>query len=245
VSNSLIEFKKVDFSYNKTPVLEGVSFSLEKGGYLGILGPNGSGKTTLLKLLLGDLPLKTGSIFLNGKNIKEIKNFSFVGYVPQQVWGADFRFPVSAEEMVFAGRIARMRLFSFFNQDDKTAIEKALEITGVKEYRKKRIDELSGGERQKVFIARALALEPDLLLLDEPFVGVDEVSQKNFYAFLRGLNENLKMTIVLVSHDVDETVQETKNILFLNKSVKYFGPSEDFNKALIKEIIHRHVEHYA
>lgn len=241
--NHIVNFDDVTFSYNKELALKGVSFSLKKGDYFAILGPNGSGKTTLLKIMLGIIFPNKGSIFLQGKKTREVKNFSFIGYVPQHVSQTKFQFPVSVREVVFSGRTPKSKIFSRFKKEDKLAVDKAMEVTGIKNYQEKKMDELSGGQKQKVFIARALAGEPLILVLDEPFAGVDSSSKADFYNLLQKLNRELKVTILLTSHDIDEVSKEAKNILFLNQSVIYCGPSESFDKKLVERFIHRHIIH--
>ena len=222
-----IELDNVSFSYGDTSVLEDLSFTVKKGDYLGIIGPNGGGKTTLLKLILGLLDPVSGTIKLFGKDHHDFKEKFRVGYVPQRATQADKGFPATVFEVVKSGRVARVGFFNSFTEKDIAIVEEALARAGVSRYRDTLIGNLSGGERQRVFIARALAGEPDILILDEPTVGVDIGAQKTFYDFLASLNKDQHLTIIFVSHDVDVVSRETKTLLCLNHNLVCHGTSTD------------------
>jgi len=228
--NPCIEAEDINFKYNGTTVLEGVSFSIKTGEYLGIIGPNGGGKTTLLKIILGLLSPDTGTVKIFGEDIKGFKGRNRIGYVPQRVTQADFFFPATVEEIIRSGRTARTGLFGRYKEEDQRAIERAMDITGTSEYRGRLISRLSGGERQRVFIARTLAGEPEILILDEPVVGVDIASQEKFYSFLTHLNKELGITIIFVSHDVGVIADEVNTVLCLNHRLICHGSPERFIK---------------
>ena len=149
-----------------------------------MIGPNGGGKTTLLRIILGLLKPDSGEVRILGMRVDEVKERYRIGYIPQKVTQAEFYFPASVEEIVMSGRTARAGLFKRYHQVDNQAITQAMEIAEITEYKSRLIGSLSGGERQRVFIARALAGEPEVLILDEPVVGVDIVSQEKFFDFL-------------------------------------------------------------
>lgn len=220
-----IEVKNISFSYGNSPVLENLSFSVKKGEYLGIIGPNGGGKTTLIKILLGLISPASGSIKLFGKDLRDFKEKYRIGYVPQRVIQADKNFPATVFEVVRSGRVPRLGFFNNFTKADDDAVSRALELAAVSKYRDTLIGNLSGGERQRVFIARALAGEPDILILDEPTVGVDIGTQKKFHEFLASLNKDQHLTIIFISHDVDMVSQETNTVLCLNHTLVCHGPS--------------------
>lgn len=225
VNTKYIEVDNVSFSYGDTPILENLSFSVKKGDYLGIIGPNGGGKTTLLNIILGLIHPTSGSIKLFGKDRHDFKEKYRIGYVPQRVAQADRTFPATVFEVVRSGRVPRLGFFNNFTKADTKAVEHAMELSGISKYRDVLIGNLSGGERQRAFIARALAGEPDILILDEPTVGVDIGAQKKFYEFLASLNRDQHLTIIFVSHDVDVISEETNTVLCLNHTLVCHGPS--------------------
>lgn len=234
----LIELENVSFSYETgTPVLEDLSFIVRKGDYLGIIGPNGGGKTTLIKIILGLLHPTEGVIKLFGIERHHFNDKHLIGYVPQRVTQTDKDFPATVFEVVRSGRISRIGLFKTFKENDQIAVERAMEISGIARYRDTLIGNLSGGERQRVFIARALAGEPEVLILDEPTVGVDIGAQKTFYEFLTSLNRDHNLTIIFISHDVDVISKEAKMVLCLNHNlVCHVLPQDLLDEHLLKRV---------
>ncbi len=218
-----IELNNLSFKYDDTPVLENLSFVVRKGEYLGIIGPNGGGKTTLLRIILGLLHPTNGSVRLFGKDHHDFKERFRIGYVPQRSTQADKGFPATVFEVIKSGRVPRLGFFLGFKKKDIDAVEHAMAVSGIARYRNTLVDKLSGGERQRVFIARALAGEPDILILDEPTVGVDIGAQKIFYEFLATLNRDHNLTIIFVSHDVDAISKEVKTVLCLNHNLVCHG----------------------
>ncbi|MDO8604642.1 MAG: metal ABC transporter ATP-binding protein [bacterium] len=242
-----IELDNVSFSYDKnTPVLENLSFTVRKGEYLGIIGPNGGGKTTLIKIILGLLHPTDGRVALFGKDRHDFKEKHRIGYVPQRVTQADKNFPATVLEVVRTGRTARLGFFQKFTEKDSVAVEHAMEISGISRYRDTLVGNLSGGERQRVFIARALASEPDVLILDEPTVGVDIGAQKVFYDFLASLNRDHNLTVIFISHDVDAVSQETKTVLCLNHNLVCHGlPHDLLNEHVLERLYGKHAKRVA
>lgn len=225
--DTLIELNNIGFKYDDTPVLEKLSFSIREGEYLGIIGPNGGGKTTLVKIILGLLKPTEGTVRIFGKDPYLLKEKYRIGYVPQKTVQDNKNFPATVFEVVRSGRVPRLGLFSGFSKKDIDAVEWAMEVSGIEKYRNTLIGKLSGGERQRVFIARALASDPDVLVLDEPTVGVDIGAQKKFYEFLAKLNTEHFLTILFVSHDVDVVSKEVKTVLCLNHNLVCHGKPED------------------
>lgn len=222
---SAIELNDVHFSYNGDPVLKGISFTVKKGEYAGIIGPNGGGKTTLLRVILGLTKPHAGSARLFGEPIASFKNWAKIGYLPQRAAHVDGRFPITVYEVVSQGRVAKAGLFKRFSSDDFAAIDKALLLNDISHLKNRLISDLSGGERQRVFIARALASKPEVLILDEPAAGVDVGSQSKFYRFLKDLNKEQRITIVFVSHDLDIIANEASQIICINRSLVCEGPT--------------------
>lgn len=227
VGETYIEVDNLSFSYGSAPVLENLSFTIKKGEYLGIIGPNGGGKTTLIKIILGLLHPTSGAVKIFGIDQHDFKEKYRIGYVPQRSMQDIKEFPATVFEVVRSGRIPRLGFFHWFKKKDIDAVERAMKIAGIDWYRNMLVGNLSGGERQRVFIARALASEPDILVLDEPTVGVDIGAQKKFYEFLGLLNREHKLTIIFISHDVDVVSQETTTVLCLNHNMVCHGLPQD------------------
>jgi zinc transport system ATP-binding protein len=223
LTEPIIELDDISFRYGPETVLENISLDFDRGGYDGIIGPNGGGKTTLLKVILGLLKPDSGKVRLFGRDINDFKEWSKIGYLAQKVTQMDARFPITVQEVVSQGRIARAGLFKKLSEADNKAIDTACEMSDVVRLKKRLISDLSGGERQRVFIARALASEPEVLLLDEPATGIDVGSQSRFYRFLKELNANHGMTILFVAHDIDILAHETSRLICINRRLVCAG----------------------
>ncbi|MFW6141102.1 MAG: metal ABC transporter ATP-binding protein [Candidatus Saliniplasma sp.] len=218
-----IEVKDVDVSYGRQTILKDVSFELEKGEFLGVIGPNGGGKTTLLKVLLGLIKPDQGEVKIFGRPVK--KTSGIVGYVPQRM-NFDIQFPISVWEVVLMGRVGDIGLKPFFSEKDKRIADRSLKLVDMWEYKDKQFSKLSGGQQQRVLIARALADNPKILLLDEPTASVDEQIRTNIYELLQRLNNEKDLTIVLVSHDIGVISTYVEKIACLNKYMIYHGGDE-------------------
>lgn len=207
-----IEVEHVWFSYEGTKVLTDVTFSLAKGEFLGIIGPNGGGKTTLLKLMLGILKPGRGRIRILGQEPNAASHR--MGYVPQNM---DFNrgFPISVMDVALMGRLSRSRIGRGYSQEDREKVQGILEKVGMWDYRSRPIGKLSAGQRQRVFIARALATEPEILFLDEPTASVDIDFHTDLYDLLKELNK--EVTIVVITHDIGIVSSHMKSIACVNK----------------------------
>lgn len=226
-THTIIELDHVCFSFTKEEVIKDVSLYIHKGDYVGIIGPNGGGKSTLIKLMLGILKPSDGSIKLFGKDIKEFREWYKIGYVPQRTY-IEMNFPITVAEVVAMGRYGKLGLFHFPSKSDKEKVTQALQHVDLLEYKDRQISDLSGGQQQRVFIARALASEPEVIFLDEPTVGVDIKTQKQFYALLRKLNKELALTLILVSHELDVVAHEATELGYINRTLEYYGEPEEF-----------------
>jgi len=207
-----IEFKDVWFSYERNVILSDVTFALEQGEFLGIIGPNGGGKTTLLNLMLGLLKPDRGRIWVLGEEPHDVKHR--VGYVPQSI---DFNrdFPISVMDVTLMGRLARSRIGRGYSREDQKIVREILDRVGMWDYRRMPIGKLSRGQRQRVFIARALATDPEILFLDEPTASIDQEFQIDLYDFLKELNKDV--TIVVITHDVGVVSTYIKSIGCVNR----------------------------
>ena len=212
----LINIKNLFFKYQKTEVLENVNLTIKDDDFLAIIGPNGGGKSTLLKLILGLLPLQSGTIEKNIENNQ-------VGYVPQNT-NLNIDFPITALEVVLMGHISsKKRLFGYSKDEISCALE-SLNQVGMKDYANKKIGDLSGGQRQRVFIARALCSNPKIMLLDEPTASIDVQGQQEIYELLRELNKTI--CIVVVSHDLSILLNYAKNVAHVNRGLVYHSLAE-------------------
>ena len=212
----LINIKNLFFKYQKTEVLENVNLTIKDDDFLAIIGPNGGGKSTLLKLILGLLPLQSGTIEKNIENNQ-------VGYVPQNT-NLNIDFPITSLEVVLMGHISsKKRLFGYSKDEISCAIE-SLNQVGMKDFANKKIGDLSGGQRQRVFIARALCSNPKIMLLDEPTASIDVQGQQEIYELLRELNKSI--CIVVVSHDLSILLNYAKNVAHVNRGLVYHSLAE-------------------
>lgn len=211
--NPLIRVSHLTYSVNGIVILEDIDFEIEEGCYLGIIGPNGAGKTTLLRLILGLIKPVKGEVKIQDKSPDEYLKTQPIGYLPQRISQTIFEVPITVEELVKSG-IERM---SRENQ------EWALELFKITHLQKKILRELSGGERQKAFLARAVASRPKILLLDEPTTGIDAYSRDDLLEILESLNRDFGVTILVVTHDIATFAHESKCILCLNKRMVCLG----------------------
>lgn len=225
-AENIVEADAVSFSYGGRRVLEGASLAVHRGDYLALVGGNGSGKTTLLKIMLGLLKPERGSVRLFGQDIGAFRDWRKIGYVPQKATAFDANFPATVEEVVLMGRYGQRGLFRRMTAEDKKKAAEAIRLVGMERYGSALIGDLSGGQEQRVFIARALAGEPEVLFLDEPTVGVEQGVRAEFYALLRKLNEELGLTIVLVTHDIESVAHEAMHVACLDRKI-FFHESVD------------------
>ncbi|TLD97790.1 ABC transporter ATP-binding protein [Helicobacter jaachi] len=206
--NMLLEVKHLSFAYERTNVLENVSFRLKEGDFWAIIGPNGGGKTTFIKLILGLLKAQSGSIhFAPDMNVRHI------GYVPQ-ITNYNMDFPICVRDVVALGML-KPRFCGFSPKKYSKNIEQIFHKLNITHLATKPLSALSGGERQKVFIARALVDKPRLLILDEPTANVDVKAQEDIYRLLSRLNES--MSIMVISHDITLTLGYAKEVFYINK----------------------------
>ena len=220
-SEEVVSIKDVWVHYNGIPILEGVSLSVAKGGFLGIIGPNGGGKTTLLKVILGLVSPSHGKVYVLGRSPE--KSRQHIGYVPQHnLFDRDF--PINVRDTVLMGCNGTRGLIKRYSREDNERTQEVLETVGMLPYQYHQIGKLSGGEQQRVFIARALVSQPRILLLDEPTASVDSAMQTDFYELLVNLKQ--EMTIIMVSHDISAVSIYVDKIACLNSQLFYHGFKE-------------------
>ncbi len=211
--------------------LEDINLKLDRADFLGLIGPNGGGKSTLLKVMLGLIKPDKGSVKIFG--LDPVAARGKVGYLPQKTI-FDQSFPIKVLEVVQMGRFSRKGLFRRYDAADRNAAFRALEAVGMEDRAGREIGALSGGEQQRVFVARSLVSDPELLLLDEPTAGVDSSQQTEFYELLCHLNQDMGIAIVLVSHDITAISKYVNKIACLNQRLYYHGSKELSNEDIEK-----------
>lgn len=224
-----VDIQHVSFSYEKKKVLDNITLQIPKGTFLGLVGPNGSGKSTLIKLILGILKPDEGEIYVFGTPISKLKSRNLIGFVSQKANSFNTGFPATVLEVVLSGLVAKVGLFKLLTKNHKDLAQAAINSVGMEEFTHRNIGELSGGQQQRVFIARALVSKPELLILDEPTVGIDAKSVDSFYSMLAELNKHKGLTLIMVSHDTGTMTNHASHVACLNKTLHFHGNSEEFN----------------
>ena len=217
----MIEMKNLSVSYQGQLALESTSLTIKGPTITGIIGPNGAGKSTLIKGMLGIVESE-GQTFLDRKPMKQ--ELSKIACVEQKIH-IDYNFPIKVKECVSLGLYPKIKLFQRLKASDWEKVDRALKIVGLEDFAERQISQLSGGQFQRVLIARCLVQEADYIFLDEPFVGIDSVSEEIIMATLRQLRKDGK-TILIVHHDLSKVVAYFDQVLLLNKKVVAFGSTE-------------------
>ena len=226
--NPIVEMRDLSVKYpNGVMALEGITLDVNQKDLIALIGPNGAGKSTLLKVILGLIKPTSGSIKLFG-SLDLGKNLKKVGYVPQSAQARDPNLPFSVYETVMLGRTPVAGLLHRTGAVDKQKVEETLKLFGIYELKDRKIGQLSGGQSQRVFLAKAMVAEPKLLLLDEPTSGVDTTSKKEFYNILERLNKERAITVILSSHDIGVITKIANRVLCVNRSQFFCGDNEDF-----------------
>ena len=221
---SLIECKHLKVGYENRTAVDDVSFSIHEGDYLCIVGENGSGKSTLMKSILGLIPIKSGEIIFNGLKQNQI------GYLPQQTI-VQRDFPASVFEVVLSGCLNRLGMKPFFTAKERKIAEDNIKLLNIEKIRKKAYCDLSGGQQQRVLLARALCATEKILLLDEPFTALDTVVSNELYGVIKMLNKERGITVVMISHDVRNSVESSDMVLHMDTKILFYGTSAEYLKS--------------
>jgi len=223
----MIKAKNVSFTYDTVSVLKNITFEIEDGDFVAVVGPNGAGKTTLAELLVGLLPMQKGDLEIDGIPIQNIKERTTIGYMPQR-YSIDKLFPGTVREILNAQEVGLSRLHP------------ELDIHSLLP---KKFVELSGGQQQRVLVALAMHNNPKVLILDEPTVGVDAKTMREFLKLLKHISMDHRITILLITHDVGLVPSIANKTLCINHDICCIGPSSDTNK-MLKKIYGSYVEHH-
>jgi zinc transport system ATP-binding protein len=231
----VIDIRNASFSYDGPLVLEKVNLSIASRDFVGIVGPNGGGKTTLVKMLLGLIVPQEGRVNVLGQPPSRVRKR--IGYMPQYVT-LDMEFPVSVFDVVLMGRLGRGYGLGPYSKADKKSASRVLEEVGLRDIHSRPFSDISGGQRQRVLIARALACDPELLLLDEPTANLDPAIQDELYGLLRTLNERL--TVVVVSHDIGFVSLNFNTVVCVNQKV-HTHPRNELTQKQVADMYGREV----
>jgi zinc transport system ATP-binding protein len=219
-----VEMRGLSVAYNGSQALADIDLTIEAGRYVGILGPNGAGKSTLLKVILGLVKPTRGEVWVFGEAPQKLRHRGqVVGYLPQRPL-TNPKFPVSILEVVLMGRYGQVGLMRKPGARDQEIARRNLERLGIAHLADRPIGEISGGEQQRVFIARALAVEPKMLILDEPTISLDACAQDELYELVRGFREELNLTVLVVSHDIGAVARHVDDIICINQRIHVHQP---------------------
>lgn len=229
-SEPVIALDNVSFSYNAKLVLENVNLTVADKEFVWVVGPNGGGKTTLVKLILGLLQPKSGTIRVFGQSPAAARRR--IGYMPQHAQ-LDPRFPVTSREVVLMGRLNKGMAPGMYSANDKEIVHKVLELVGMESTADIPLKDLSGGQQRRLLIARALACEPDMLLLDEPTANLDRIAERDLFKILKKLNQQL--TVMMISHDPAFVSDYVEQVVCVNRTVA-IHPTTDRDREFIGEL---------
>jgi manganese/iron transport system ATP-binding protein len=222
-SSARLDFDHVTISYNGIPALSDLTFEVQHGAQVAVVGPNGAGKSTLFKAIVGLLPLQAGHIYIHGCPLGS--HVDCVAYVPQRE-EVDWHFPVTVSDVVLMGRYGRLGWLKGPTRADHEVVATFLRQLGIADLASKSIADLSGGQQQRVFLARALAQEPHILLMDEPFTGVDVTTQEATLRLLDDLRK-LNVTVLVSTHDLNLAAKRFESVLLLNHRLVAFGSAAE------------------
>lgn len=233
-----LDIDSISVAYNGSEVLSRLSFQVPHGARVAVVGPNGAGKSTLFKALVGLLPLRSGQIKIHGLPLGT--HLDCVAYIPQRE-EVEWRFPVSVKDVVMMGRYGRLGWLQRPGKIDQAVVDRCLEQLGIADLAGQPIGDLSGGQQQRTFLARALAQEPHILLMDEPFTGIDISTQEATLALLDQLQRE-KVTVMVSTHDLAMASQRFEKILLINHHLIAYGtPAQVFTTESIQQAFGSHV----
>jgi len=237
-----VEIDHVSFAYPVTgfdrkpaPAIEDVHFTIDQHTKLGVLGPNGGGKSTLIKLILGIIKPSSGTIKVLGHSPSKARRLGLVGYLPQRI-EADTNWPISIKQVVSLGLACRTKPWKKLTANDQGAIDRAIELVGLTDIADRPIGALSGGQLQRAMIARAIAGNPKLLVLDEPMVGVDIAGQQRFGELIDTLHKQLNLTVIMVTHDMRAIAAVADRVACLSRTLHFHAAPQGLTPAVLAQV---------
>lgn len=237
-----IDVHQLTVSYGPVPALLDISVAIEPGKLVGVIGPNGSGKSTLIKAILGFVKPDVGTVKIFGQDVASVKGQ--VAYVPQR-GAVDWDFPITVREVAAMGRYGKRRWWQDLTREDYQRADQALEKVRMSEFARRQIGQLSGGQQQRVFMARALSQDADILLLDEPFAGVDAATERAILDVLQETKRNGK-TVVVVHHDLATAAEYFDDIILLKQRLFGFGtPQQVLRPQLLADVYEGNMKVFA
>lgn len=228
MSGEIVTTELLTCCYRDGRVLDDISFKVERGDYVGIVGPNGSGKSTLVKALLGLVTISSGSARLFDVPRSNFHDWHRIGYLPQSLHLVNPVFPATVHETVGLGLLSLKRFPKRLDNADKSKINETLDELGILDLQRKLIGELSGGQLQRVLLARAIVNDPELLILDEPTAALDPETRGRFYAMIADINRSRGVTVLLVTHDSGAIGEYASKMLYLDKKILFYGSFDEF-----------------
>jgi len=227
---TIIEAKHVSVMYGRTVAIDDISFSVKKGDFIGLAGPNGAGKTTLMKAILGLIPVSKGRVMLFGLPQKSFRDYSKIGYLPQKHSGINPLFPATVEEVVLLGLLSSKKSPKLITKTDTDRVDGIIRTLDIGNLKGKMIAELSGGQQQKVMLARALVSDPELLVFDEPSTALDPKARQDFFSLVQKINKEKKITVILITHDTGYIGSYASKLLYIDRKLVHFGKISDMHK---------------
>jgi len=224
----IIEVKNLSVNYGQTEALKNVSFAILNGDFVGLAGPNGAGKTTLIKAILGLIPVSSGSIDILGNKLDKFNNWGKIGYLPQKSSTINALFPAIVNEIVILGLLSQKKFPKRTTKNDQIKVNNILNDLGISDFKNKMLGELSGGQQQKVLLARALVSNPEILIFDEPSTALDPNSRESFFKLVQKLNKEKGIAIILITHDTGYIGSYANKLMYLDHELKYFGEISGF-----------------
>ena len=227
-SSPLLKVDKLTVIRSGNQVLEDVCLTIDRGEFVGLVGPNGGGKTTLLLTILGLLKYRKGRIELYGRTKPSSSTFGKLGWVSQHASNIPKNIKLTVKELVQLGTLNSSNMFWPFNKEQNKQVNEAIELAGLKSVENSNVSTLSGGQRQRAVIARVLASKAEFILLDEPLVGIDRESRNSLMKFLDKLCHEAQKTILMISHDIAAIQQASHRMIFLEERIRYDGAADCF-----------------